>query len=105
MSIDLQAARKRLEDRRRQLVARTGSIARELRSLRDQDSAERVTESENDEVLEGLDGSERRELARIARALERLAAGTYTECERCGEEIPAARLEAVPDTSTCVDCA
>jgi RNA polymerase-binding transcription factor DksA len=103
--IDLQATRQKLEARRDQLATRTGKIEKDLRRLPDPDSQERVTESENDEVLESLKEAELRELAHIEHALGRLAAGTYTECQRCGEEIPAARLEAVPETSTCVGCA
>lgn len=37
-------------------------------------------------------------------ALERIAAGTYGTCERCGRSIPEARLEAIPYTTMCVDC-
>ncbi len=31
--------------------------------------------------------------------------GTYGVCETCGHPIPALRLEALPSTRTCVDCA
>jgi DnaK suppressor protein len=36
-------------------------------------------------------------------ALERVAAGTYGVCEVCGREIPAARLEARPAATRCVE--
>jgi RNA polymerase-binding transcription factor DksA len=102
---DRKAARKRLEERRATLVTRTERIQQNLRRLPDADSQERVTERENDEVLERLDDTEREELARVDRALQRLEAGTYDECERCGETIQAGRLEAIPETATCVNCA
>lgn len=38
-------------------------------------------------------------------ALAKLEAGTYGTCERCGEPIPPARLEARPTASRCVGCA
>jgi DnaK suppressor protein len=38
-------------------------------------------------------------------ALHRLAEGTYGQCERCGNPIAAARLEAVPTARRCLDCA
>lgn len=41
----------------------------------------------------------------IERALERLEAGTYGICERCGQPIADARLEAMPATTTCISCA
>ncbi len=44
-------------------------------------------------------------LADIDRALGRIAEGTYGFCEVCGEEIPEARLEALPASTRCVRCA
>jgi RNA polymerase-binding transcription factor DksA len=41
----------------------------------------------------------------IDAALARLDAGTYGECETCGSAIAAARLEALPWTTHCVQCA
>ncbi len=46
-----------------------------------------------------------RSLADVERALERVAEGTYGICERCEQEIPPERLEALPASSRCVDCA
>ncbi|MEO5898903.1 MAG: TraR/DksA C4-type zinc finger protein [Ilumatobacteraceae bacterium] len=37
-------------------------------------------------------------------AVERIEQGTYGRCSVCGEAIPAERLEAIPDTDTCVRC-
>lgn len=47
----------------------------------------------------------RQHLADIDQALERLAAGIYDRCERCGGDIGAARLEARPVARTCISCA
>jgi DnaK suppressor protein len=44
------------------------------------------------------------ELRAIQAALARLKRGEYGYCERCGDEIPAARLEALPHAKLCVDC-
>ena len=41
---------------------------------------------------------------RLAEALERLRKGTYGVCEECGEPIAPARLEALPEVTTCVRC-
>lgn len=43
------------------------------------------------------------ELAGVELALRRLDDGTYGECERCGQPIPAATLEAEPTTSRCAE--
>jgi len=46
-----------------------------------------------------------RHLVEVRDALERLAAGRYGVCERCGGTVPAERLEARPVARTCVGCA
>ena len=56
-------------------------------------------------VVRALADTERAELAEIDAALERLARGHYGKCELCGRAIPARRLEALPETRTCVECA
>jgi DnaK suppressor protein len=44
-------------------------------------------------------------LDELDRAMERLRAGSYGVCERCGSEIGAERLEARPAARTCINCA
>ena len=46
-----------------------------------------------------------RHLEDLDRALTRLAAGTYAVCEICRRDLPANRLEALPATRRCFDCA
>ena len=46
----------------------------------------------------------RRKLALINSALDRLARGEYGICEECGEQIPLKRLQAVPWAAYCVPC-
>jgi DnaK suppressor protein len=41
---------------------------------------------------------------RIDEALQRLERGTYGSCEECDEEIPAARLSALPFAKLCITC-
>jgi RNA polymerase-binding transcription factor DksA len=47
----------------------------------------------------------RRTLTELRTARQRLAAGTYGVCERCGREIPTARLLVRPEARLCVVCA
>lgn len=49
-----------------------------------------------DRVAEALDQTER--------AIARVDAGTYGNCESCGKPIGAARLEAYPRATLCVTC-
>jgi RNA polymerase-binding transcription factor DksA len=44
-------------------------------------------------------------LAEVEAALERLEVGTYGSCERCGQPIAKARLDARPAASRCIRCA
>ncbi len=44
------------------------------------------------------------ELRAIQDALARLKRGEYGYCQRCGEEIPAARLQALPHATLCIEC-
>lgn len=46
-----------------------------------------------------------RRLQRARRALERIDKGTYGECASCGAEIPAGRLDIMPEAPFCVRCA
>ena len=53
------------------------------------------------EVLSGRDIAES---AAIDAALERLQAGTFGQCLRCGAAISAGRLQAQPSAATCLAC-
>ena len=44
-------------------------------------------------------------LTEVERALAKLDDGTYGVCEVCGKDIGEARLEAMPATRYCIDCA
>jgi RNA polymerase-binding protein DksA len=37
-------------------------------------------------------------------ALERIENGSYGKCERCGRQIPQARLDAIPYAERCLEC-
>lgn len=50
-----------------------------------------------------LAGSLREQLTDAEAALERLDAGDYGSCERCGQPIPPARLDAMPTTRFCIE--
>jgi RNA polymerase-binding protein DksA len=43
-------------------------------------------------------------LAEVVAALERLDAGTYGTCTRCGRAVAPERLEAIPWAAHCIDC-
>src|SRR5204863_5665681 len=55
--------------------------------------------------VDALVGSLRETLLDIDAALGKLEAGTYGQCESCGEDIAEARLEAMPAARLCMACA
>lgn len=71
----------------------------------DKDFEEQATQTQNDEVVDSLESEVRVELVQIERALERIAHGLGDECESCGEAIDPRRLQVLPYTTVCVDCA
>lgn len=44
------------------------------------------------------------QLALVDAALERIEAGTFGQCVRCGQAIAPERLEALPWAPRCIDC-
>ncbi|CEP69489.1 Zinc finger, DksA/TraR C4-type [Moorella glycerini] len=44
------------------------------------------------------------QLQKIDDALESIQEGTYGYCRVCGQEIPRERLEAIPETTLCLEC-
>lgn len=45
-----------------------------------------------------------KELMLVEAALGRLAAGTFGRCQRCGRDVAAARLQAIPWAAHCIGC-
>lgn len=98
--------KKKLIDLKKEVTHRINAIDRDIRHEgMSADWSEQASERENDEVLESLGNSSEQELAMIKFALLRIENGTYFQCDECGEEIPTARLELLPFTAHCVNCA
>lgn len=98
--------KKVLLDMKDVLTRRIRAIDRDIRHEgMSADWSEQASERENDEVLESLGNNSEKELQMIKYALKRIDEGSYFYCDRCGEEIPEARLELLPFTPHCVDCA
>jgi RNA polymerase-binding protein DksA len=62
------------------------------------------TELFEQEQAISLEMNERELLALVEHALERVDAGTYGLCERCGQPINPERLEALPYATHCITC-
>lgn len=68
------------------------------------DSVDAAVDTANDEISSQLVEIESRELGQIEHALERIAQGVYGRCEFCNGKIAEARVNALPYTSSCIDC-
>ncbi len=73
-------------------------------SVYDNHPADIGTETFEREKDLGLKRDLERQLAAVDEAMEHLEQGTYGVCDRCGRPIAPERLEAVPETTLCVDC-
>jgi DnaK suppressor protein len=104
----LRSSRARLVARGAELKDRIQRIGQDLRRANHplpRDAPDAAIVIENDEVLQAIDETARRELSQIERALEKIDVGTFSKCESCGREIEAARLVAVPHAAVCGRCA
>ena len=105
--------KKQLEFFKNLLFKRREDLAGEARETVDEmtdddetfpDPNDRATlESDRNFVLRIRD-RERKLIAKIEQALERVENGTFGICEDCGEDISEGRLKARPVTTLCIQC-
>jgi DnaK suppressor protein len=107
------ALKDRLESERTRLEAEIAELdAHERESLSQASSDQPYRDHMSDqgsatferEFDMSLEENSREALDAVRDALRRFDAGTYGVCERCGAEIPVARLEAVPTATMCIAC-
>ncbi len=104
--MDQKAIREKLLEELENLVGRSDRIESHWRDeAPPADWSELAIHQENDEVIESLDERTQEQMISIKQALRRMDAGEWDACSDCGEEIQAARLEALPTTTLCVLCA
>jgi DnaK suppressor protein len=98
---------KSLTVRRDELRRRLGGELKDLRNFKSNDtgdSADAAFDSGSEEVSSQLAELEARELSQIERALARLKQGNFGVCEGCQKKIPVTRLNALPFSTTCIEC-
>ena len=94
-----------LVERQADLMARIAGIGAEFDSHEAKDWEEMATEREADEVLEDLGQAAQVELRMIDAALGRIDEGEYGYCVQCGNQIAEERLDLLPATPFCPNCA
>ena len=63
------------------------------------------TENYDQEFTLGLIENEQETLEQVVEALARVDAGTYGTCQECGNPVAKPRLQALPHTRYCIECA
>lgn len=63
------------------------------------------TENYDQEFTLGLIENEQGTLEQVYEALDRISAGTFGRCQECAEPIARPRLQALPYTRHCIQCA
>lgn len=105
----LERLRSRLETERAELLAQTAvldataAVGMWRDSGFDDDQADVGAATSERERAQSLAGNARRILRLIDEALERMDDGSYGTCQRCHRPIEAARLEALPYATLCIE--
>lgn len=105
ITVDNAALVAQLELRLAELQHRLASIKKDVTQAHSDDSAEQAQERENDEVIDAIGNETLVSISEIKKALQRIEEGSYGLCEGCGEAINPSRLEALPASLYCINCA
>ncbi|MEA2432149.1 MAG: hypothetical protein QOF65_2190 [Thermoleophilaceae bacterium] len=106
---DKQQVETRLRERAEEIAARRAQLKPSPAELDpeladyDQHPADEGTEMHEQELDETTDMLLADEADRVELALQRLAEGNYGVCIDCGKDIPAERLEAIPESVRCIE--
>ncbi len=98
------AYRAMLLKKRQELLAGSRNNPEALSAVQSADEMEFAVRSVEQDVNVTTASVRSRMLQQIDYALERVAGGTYGECQACGEEISPNRLKAIPWAEYCLKC-
>ena len=102
---ELAAYRQLLMDQKSRLTGELNSIVEDVvNDLHPPNEPLEVPSEALDKTLT-LQATEEGLLDDVRDALERIDDGSYGACSECGEAIPTDRLQAIPFTRWCVECA
>ena len=105
--MDIAEMKRLIEQQIQEIVASMPYLEEETKAIAPSVSLGRLTRMEalsDKGVNEHVLAQNRRRLERLANALQRIEQGTYGVCIKCGKEIPAGRLQIVPEALVCVPC-
>ncbi|HEU4342089.1 MAG TPA: TraR/DksA C4-type zinc finger protein [Candidatus Binatia bacterium] len=79
-----------------------------MKTILDEQESEFEESAQKDQITRltsRLKERDRQKIREIDAALNRMTAGIYGKCEKCGQEIGIDRLHALPSTTLCIACA
>ena len=107
--LDLDAIRAQLEERRDTTRARVAQLAKRPERGSAQGFGKRIGDGTVEAISRlteiGVGSSLEVGLDRTERALAKLDEGTYGLCDSCGKAIASPRLQAMPESVLCLECA
>jgi DnaK suppressor protein len=109
MTVGFNLLRSRLEQEQKRLTEDLEQLKTDVRPERREGSPfgkreEEATESFELEKRLALEKRLKEQLAEIEHALDKFDKGTYGLCDKCGQPIDPARLEALPQANLCLNC-
>ena len=109
-TIDKEKVAARLRERAEEIARQRASLKAEDEGTQsgeladyDQHPADSGTDTHDLELDAGTELMLADQAEQVEIAMQRLEEGTYGTCIDCGKEIPAARLEAIPEALRCVE--
>lgn len=105
--LPLEDLRTKLLEQRRELFRQAAQTEEDLLWLEtdvEPEAMERGRTETMVRLLDRLDEREKLEIEAIDLALTRIETGSYGRCQGCGNDIPVARLQALPTATTCLAC-
>ncbi len=101
----IETRKRQLNERLQELQGRLRKIDSELDQPHSTMFSEAAIEREGDEVLEDLGAAGLQEIRMIEAALQRIERDEYGVCVVCGDPISEERLDVLPQTPKCRNCA
>ena len=105
----IESIQEKLKTERSEIVRSLSAQSDDMKNLiKPQESGDEVdvaSDAIDRNLLDSLGAKDAERLNMIDSALERIRLGRYGICISCGKEIPKERLEVLPYTVMCVNCA
>lgn len=102
--LDITIPIEKLENERAQVLSELQHLRRLAQAEIDPDVGEGDPKLVERDLMMSLIRVQEQKLANIDQALQGMREGTYGICEHCGQPIDPERLEALPETTLCINC-